>query len=94
MELPQKPKAAFPTKAVLLTILIVVSLFAGGVLGYLSGYSNKISDLQDQLSALQRQMSNLQSTQGVNQNNTYVLGGNFSLSEVYTHVKDSVVTVR
>ena len=90
MELPQKPKTVFSTKAVLLTILIVVSLFAGGVLGYLLGYS----DLQNQLSTLQRQMSNLQTTQGVNQNNTYLLGGNFSLSELHTHVKDSVVTIR
>ena len=90
MELPQKPKTVFSTKTVLLTILIVVSLFAGGVLGYLLGYS----DLQNQLSTLQRQMSNLQSTQGVNQNNTYLLGGNFSLSELHTHVKDSVVTIR
>lgn len=93
MEVSQKQKA-FSKAAVLLAFFMIASLFAGGVLGYLLGCSNKISDLQNQISTLQKQISNLQSTQGVNQNNTYILGGNFSLSKLYEEVKDSVVTIR
>ncbi len=67
--------------------IVIVSLFAGGLLGYLLGYSNvsgRINDLENQLS-----------TQNVtNQNNTYILGENVSLSELYEQVKDSVVIVR
>lgn len=93
MEVSQKQKA-FSTKAVLLAILMIASLFAGVFLGYLLGCSNKISDLQNQIATLQKQISNLQLTQGVNQNNTYILGGNVSLSKLYEEVKDSVVTIR
>ncbi len=94
MELQQKPKTVFSTKAVLLTILIVVSLFAGGLLGYLVGCSNKIGELQNQISTLQQQMLNLQSIQSANQSITYILGENVSLSKLYEQVKDSVVTIR
>jgi len=93
LEIPQKPKTTFSTAIIL--AIIVVSLFAGGVVGYLFGYSREISDLQNQLSNLQEQMSNLQSTQNViNQNNTYILGENVSLSGLYEQVKDSVVIIR
>ncbi|MEM3623281.1 MAG: trypsin-like peptidase domain-containing protein [Candidatus Bathyarchaeia archaeon] len=93
MEIPQKPKTTFST--IILAIIIVVSLFAGGVIGYLFGYSSEISDLQNQLSNLKEQMSNLQQTQNiVNQNNTYILGENTSLSELYEQVKDSIVIIR
>jgi S1-C subfamily serine protease len=78
--------------------IVIVSLFAGGLLGYSVGYSTtsgKISDLENQLAALQEQISNLQSTQNVvNQNNTYILGENVSLSELYEQVKDSIVMIR
>lgn len=77
---------------------IVVSLTAGGLIGYSlssSISSGKIGDLQDQLLALQEQVSGLQSTQNiVNQNNTYFLGENVSLSMLYEQVKDSVVMIR
>jgi S1-C subfamily serine protease len=76
----------------LIAAIIVVSLIAGGFLGYSISNpitSGKISDLQNQLSTLQAQMSNLQSTQ-----NTYILGDNVSLSQLYEQVKDSVVTIR
>ncbi|MGC8940405.1 MAG: hypothetical protein ACP5KU_07925, partial [Candidatus Bathyarchaeia archaeon] len=93
MEIPQKPKTTFSTAIIL--AIIVVSLFAGGVVGYLFGYSHEISDLQNQLSNLQEQMSSLQSAQNVtNQNNTYILAGNTSLSKLYEQVRDSVVTIR
>jgi len=71
---------------------------AGGLLGYSVGnlaISGRIDELQDQISTLQEQVSNLQSTQNVvNQNNTYILGENVSLSELYEKVKESVVVIR
>jgi S1-C subfamily serine protease len=71
---------------------------AGGLLGYLirnSTISARIDDLENQLSTLQEEILNLQSTQSViNQNNTYILGENVSLSELYEQVKDSVVIIR
>jgi S1-C subfamily serine protease len=78
--------------------IVIASLFAGGVLGYLLGYSaisERINDLQNQLSALQEQISNLQPTENIiYQNVTYVLGENASLSQLYEQVKESVVTIR
>jgi S1-C subfamily serine protease len=71
---------------------------AGGLLGYSIGYSTisaRISDLQNQLSTLQEQILNLQSTQNItNENNTYFLGDNISLSQLYEQVKNSVVVVQ
>jgi len=82
----------------LVAVIIVVSLIAGGLLGYSASnlaVSGIISNLQNQLSTLQEQVSYLQSTQGAtNQNNTYVLGENASLSQLYEQVKDSVVVIR
>jgi len=97
MELPQKPKVTrFST--IFIATIVIASLFAGGLLGYLLGYSNisgRINELQNQLSTLQEQILNLQSTQHViNQNNTYILGENVSLSELYEQVKDSVVVIQ
>jgi S1-C subfamily serine protease len=93
----EKPKATrFST--ILMVTFVIVSLFAGGLLGYSMGYltiSGKLDDVENQLSMLKEQMSNLQSTQNViNQNNTYILGENVSLSELYGQVKDSVVIIR
>jgi 2-alkenal reductase len=95
MELPQK---LTPLSKILITTIVIASLFIGGLLGYSLGYltiSEKINDLENQLSTLQEQMSNLQQTQNIiNQNNTYILGENVSLSELYEQVKDSVVIIR
>jgi S1-C subfamily serine protease len=97
LELPQKPKAT-RISTIILVALVIVSLFAGGLLGYLLGYSHnpgQIDDLQKQVSTLQQQVSNLQSTQNlIYQNSTYILGGNVSLSQLYEQVKDAVVIVR
>ena len=88
MELPEK---LTPLSKILIITIIIASLFIGGLLGYSLGYltiSEKITNLENQL-------SNLQSTQNiVNQNNTYILGENVSLSELYEQVKDSVVIIR
>jgi S1-C subfamily serine protease len=84
--------------AALITTIIIVSLIAGGLLGYSignSGISARISDLQNQLSTLQEQMLNLNSTQNViYENITYILGDNFSLSQLYEKVVNSVVVVQ
>jgi len=51
--------------------------------------------LQNQLSILEEKILNLNSTQNIiNQNNTYFLEENVSLSQLYEQVKDSVVVVR
>jgi len=97
MEFTQKLKA---TRALTILIIAIVmaSLFAGGLLGYSIGYSTisgKINDLENQLSTLQEEILNLQSTQNItNENNTYFLGNNVSLSQLYEQVKDSVVVVQ
>ena len=97
MEITQKPKTTRFSTALIATI-IVVSLMAGGLLGYSIGYaglSARISDLQNQLSTLEEKILNLQSTQNItNENNTYFLGDNVSLSQLYEQVKDSVVVVQ
>jgi S1-C subfamily serine protease len=84
--------------ATLIAATVIVSLFAGGLLGYLVGYSTtsgRIEDLQDQLSTLQEQMSNLQPTQNATyQNVTYVLAENVSFSYLYEQVRESVVVIR
>jgi len=97
LESTQKSKTTrFST--VLITTIIVVSLMAGGLLGYSIGNSTisaRISDLQNQLSTLQEQILNLNSTQNItNENNTYFLGDNVSLPQLYEQVKDSVVVVQ
>jgi len=97
MENIQKAKTTrLPT--ILVVAIVVVSLVASGVLGYSvsnTSISGTISDLQNQVSSLQGQISNFQSTQNItNQNNTYILGENVSLSQLYAQVKDSVVTIR
>ena len=94
---PQKSKVTC-ISIVLIVTIVIVSLLAGGSLGYLAGYSaisRRINDLQSQLSTLQEQVSNLQSTQNAaSQCITYVLGENASLSQLYKQIKDSVVVIR
>jgi S1-C subfamily serine protease len=101
LEFPQKPKATRISTIFIVTI-IIASLFVGGLLGYLIGYSSisgEIDNLQDQLSTLQEQISTLQPAenityQNVTHNVTYVLGENVSLSQLYEQVKESVVVIR
>lgn len=97
MEITQKSKTTRFSTA-LITSIIVVSLVAGGLLGYSisnSRISATIDDLQNQLSTLQEEILNLNSTQNItNENNTYFLGDNVSLPQLYEQVKDSVVVVQ
>ena len=55
MELPQKPKTT-RISTILIVTIVIASLFAGGLLGYLLAYSTiseRINNLQNQLSTLQ-----------------------------------------
>lgn len=80
----------------LLVVAIVVSLIAGGIAGYLISSSpmlKKIKTLEDEMSTLNQRVTNLQNAQVI-VNNTYILGGNVSLANLYEKVEDSVVIVR
>ncbi|MGD0495739.1 MAG: trypsin-like peptidase domain-containing protein [Candidatus Bathyarchaeia archaeon] len=101
MELPEKPKA--PHLSAVLIAAVIISLLIGGIFGYgMSSLttSSQISSLQSEVSTLKKQVTDLQSTQGSSsdsdtyQNNTYLLGDNVSLSQLYKQVKDSVVMVQ
>lgn len=101
MELPEKPKVSH-LSAVLIAI-VIISLLIGGIFGYgISSLttSSQISSLQSQVSTLKNTVTGLQSTQGSSsdnvtyENNTYLLGDNVSLSQLYKQVKDSVVMVQ
>jgi S1-C subfamily serine protease len=82
----------------LIAIIIIISLLAGGLIGYAVsnlGISGSVNDLQNQVSALQGQVSNLQSTpDNANRNSTYIIGDNASLAPLYAEVQDSVVVIR
>ena len=84
--------------AALITIIIIISLVTGGLVGYAVSnltISGSISDLQNQVSALQNQVANFQSTSdGTYPNSTYIIGDNASLAPLYAEVKNSVVVIR
>jgi len=97
LELSEKPKNP-RTSTVLVVIVVIASLVAGGLFGYLSCYSATSEDidaLQNQVTALQEQLSQIQSPQNVTyQNVTVVSGDNVSVSQLYSQVEDSVVVIR
>jgi S1-C subfamily serine protease len=76
----------------------IISLLIGGIFGYAISslvLSGKMSDLQNSLSDLEKNVSGLQSTQNATyENNTYFVGENVSLSQLYEQVKSSVVVVQ
>jgi len=105
MEIPEKPKN--PRLSNVLIGTVIICLLIGGVFGYAVSSlttSSQISSLQNNVSNLQKQVANLQSTQDSSsqnttnadpsyENTTYILGQNFSLSDLYNQVKNSVVVV-
>jgi S1-C subfamily serine protease len=97
METIQKTKTT-RISTILIATIVMISLIAGGVLGYSGSNlstSGTINDLRSQVSTLQGQVADLQSTQNITyQYNTYILDENVSLSKLYAQVKDSVVTIR
>src|SRR3972149_1936661 len=85
----------------LLTALVAVTitgLVVGGISGYLIGNlftSSEISGLRNRLLDVEKNVSNLQLAYDTSyENNTYFLGENVSLSQLYDQVKDSVVVVQ
>jgi len=92
LEFPQKPKNS-RISALLVVIIVIASLVAGGLFGYLRCYSTtsgEIDNLQNQVTVLQEQIANVQSTQNV----TVISGENVSVSQLYAQVEDSVVVIR
>jgi S1-C subfamily serine protease len=86
--LPQKNKR-FP--AVILIVLVLIGLIAGGLIGFAVTYSSlngKINTLQNQLQNYSQNPTNL------NSGATYLVGSNVSLSELYKGVKSSVVVIQ
>jgi S1-C subfamily serine protease len=85
---------------------VIISLLIGGIFGYaITSFAtqSQINSLQSQVSTLKKQVTNLESNensspdnvtyQNTYENNTYLLGDNVSLSQLYDQVKDSVVMV-
>jgi len=92
LELAKEPKNS-RISALLVVIIVIVSLVAGGLFGYLRCYSTtsgEIDNLQNQVAVLQEQIANVQSTQNV----TIISGENVSVSQLYEQVEDSVAVIR
>jgi S1-C subfamily serine protease len=106
MEPSAKQKTPRPLAALIATIIL--GLLIGGIFGYaISGLTitSQDNNLQGRLSTLEKQVSTLQSTRNsasgnvtnldpTYENTTYVLGVNFSLSQLYEQVKTSIVVVQ
>ncbi len=94
---PETQPASFPSipppvekkrrfSGVLLVALLLVSLVAGGLIGYAVTYNdfnNKLADLQSQLGVYQGSGSS-----------TFLLNENVSLASLYANVKSSVVVIQ
>jgi S1-C subfamily serine protease len=86
---PQKTKR-FP--AVIIVVLLLVGLIAGGLIGYAvtySDYNGKLSSMQAQLQGYSQN-----ATYFSYPNATYIIGSNVSLSSLYQQVKSSVVIIQ
>jgi S1-C subfamily serine protease len=101
MELPEKPRT--PRLSTVLIGTVIICLLVGGIFGYAMSSlisSSRISDLQSRVSTLENLVSDLQSTHNSSsgnityENNTYFLGENVSLPQLYEQVKSSVVVVQ
>ncbi|MBO3800557.1 MAG: trypsin-like peptidase domain-containing protein [Candidatus Brockarchaeota archaeon] len=78
----------------------ITLILIGVLVGLLAGYSlsvltilSQFNDLQNRLSTLENRVSNLQSTWNSSVVTVYTSEGNFSLSQLYEKVRDSVVLV-
>ncbi len=102
MEIPTPPIPTIPSipppqktkrfSAVLLVVLVLIGLVAGGLIGFALTYSNfnsRLNTLQSQLQSFTQNPTNT-----VYPNSTYVIGSNVSLSSLYQQVKSSVVIVQ
>jgi S1-C subfamily serine protease len=98
LEPSEKPKKT-NISSVLAVIVVITSLVAGGMFGYLICYSNTSGDidaLQNQVTALKGQLAQIQSTENLNpsSNVTVYSENNVSVSQLYAQVADSVVVIR
>jgi S1-C subfamily serine protease len=97
LEISEKTKTS-RTSTLLVVIIIIASLVAGGLFGYLSCYSatsKEMDNLQNQLTALQEQITTVQPIQNIDyQNGKVISGENGSVSQLYEQVEESVVVIR
>lgn len=98
MEIPTIPPIPIPqpqkTKrfsAVIIVVLLLVGLVAGGLIGYAISYSDfsgKLNNIQTQLQGYSQNHNSGYS------NATYVIESNVSLSNLYQQVKSSVIVIQ
>ena len=92
MEVPQEFRTDRFTKVALIVTIAVISIFAGGIVGYAVSYSTmtgRIDALQSQLqSQLQGELTSI-----LYQNVTYFTTDGVSLSALYKQVQESVVII-
>jgi S1-C subfamily serine protease len=90
-----KPKSKSTS---LIVAVVIISLVAGGLSGYLtclSAATGDIDELQNQVETLQGKLALIQSTQSNNTQNLVVnTADNTSVSQLYKNVADSVVVIR
>jgi S1-C subfamily serine protease len=102
MEIPSPPVPTIPAipppqktkrfSAVVLIVLVLMGLIAGGLIGFAltySSFNSRLNTLQSQLQIFTQNPINVDYS-----NATYLLGSNVSLSNLYQQVKSSVVIVQ
>jgi S1-C subfamily serine protease len=102
MEIPSPPVPTIPAipppqktkrfSAVVLIVLVLIGLIAGGLIGFAltySSFNSRLNTLQSQLQIFTQNPINVDYS-----NATYLLGSNVSLSNLYQQVKSSVVIVQ
>ena len=90
MEMPEKPKKS--RLYVVLVAAVIISVLIGGTFGYAIGSlvaGNGISGLQSRVSDLEKTVSGI----SPGQNDTYLLGDNVSLSQLYERVNSSIAVI-
>jgi S1-C subfamily serine protease len=85
--LPQKTKRI---SIVIIAVLLIVGLVAGGFAGYALTYS----DFNSKLNNIQSQLNGYSQGTTYYTNATYTVGSNVSLSRLYEQVKSSVVVIQ
>ena len=94
----EQPKPTRSKSTSLIVAVVIISLVAGAVSGYLTCFTSnagEIDDLQNQVNNLQGKLALLQSTQSNNDENLIVTTvNNSSVSQLYSQVADSVVVIR
>jgi S1-C subfamily serine protease len=87
--LPLPPQKRRHLSAIVIITLLLVSLLAGGLIGYVITYSN----FNQKLSSLESQIGLTESSNN-GSSSTFILNDNVSLSNLYQQVKSSVVVIQ